>query len=574
MSGETGADRLAKGQRQGVTLILAFSGVIAVGSVLASLAVGGPVLIILAAAGLGLGIGLAGQLLAPALARLCAGLGLMAEVMVMTASFAGQPWQPDTKGLYFAALVALVLLSDSRAILAAAGMVVLQHLVLTLTVPALIYPGTDLLSNLVRTLLQATLLTMETVVLVGVVEGRFRLDAAQRAGLARAAALNLEAETARQMAESKVLDARRAEQAAASLARDLEQSLAAANRLSDLRQQDQTAARDLAEREMQRAAETAAAQAQVLAALRTALSVLGQGDFTQEIQQAFASEYEDLRKDFNGVLADLSHSVAIALAHTSTIDQDTTSISSAAKDLAERSEKQAATMEATAAAMEQLAASVASAAHRATAARTKSEAARDSAESGGQVVAQATLTMQSIASSSEKISRITTVIDDIAFQTNLLALNAGVEAARVGDAGRGFAVVASEVRALAQRSSDAAREINELIAESGALVRKGVTNVEQTGQALQLILEQVKQIATDVAEIACSSDEQAKGIGAVNGSMQGLGQLTQQISAMFEETTAATISLERETRDLRCVLGQFRIRDQAAAGPQRHSRAA
>jgi methyl-accepting chemotaxis protein len=151
------------------------------------------------------------------------------------------------------------------------------------------------------------------------------------------------------------------------------------------------------------------------------------------------------------------------------------------------------------------------------------------------------------------------VIDEIAFQTNLLALNAGVEAARAGDAGRGFAVVATEVRALAQRSADAAKEIKALISSSGQQVQAGVKLVADTGKALGRIVEQVAKLNDLIAEIAASAREQATGLDQVNNAVNQMDQVTQQNAAMVEETTAASHSLAHEADALSRLVGQFNL---------------
>ena len=183
------------------------------------------------------------------------------------------------------------------------------------------------------------------------------------------------------------------------------------------------------------------------------------------------------------------------------------------------------------------------------------------AQSASTVVKEAISAMDAISESSEKISKIISVIDDIAFQTNLLALNAGVEAARAGEAGRGFAVVASEVRALAQRSSEAAREINNLISESGQEVGRGVSLVDQTGEALRSIVHDVSEIATHMSEIATSAEEQSAGISEINTAVANLDQTTQQNAAMFEETTAASFSLANEAATLSEIVSQFVLKE-------------
>jgi methyl-accepting chemotaxis protein len=158
--------------------------------------------------------------------------------------------------------------------------------------------------------------------------------------------------------------------------------------------------------------------------------------------------------------------------------------------------------------------------------------------------------MTEIETSSNQVSQIIGVIDEIAFQTNLLALNAGVEAARAGEAGRGFAVVAQEVRALAQRSADAAKEIKTLISTSTQQVEAGVDLVGQTGEALSRIVEQVASIDALMKEISASTTEQATGLNEVNGAVNQMDQVVQQNAAMVEEATAASHSLKNEAKAL------------------------
>jgi methyl-accepting chemotaxis protein len=167
--------------------------------------------------------------------------------------------------------------------------------------------------------------------------------------------------------------------------------------------------------------------------------------------------------------------------------------------------------------------------------------------------------MGEIESSSRQITQIIGVIDEIAFQTNLLALNAGVEAARAGESGRGFAVVAQEVRALAQRSAEAAKEIKGLITASSGQVQQGVALVAETGQALQSIVGRVAEIDALVGQIAASAQEQSLGLQQVNGAVNQMDQVVQQNAAMVEESTAASHSLHAETADLRAQVSRFRV---------------
>lgn len=300
------------------------------------------------------------------------------------------------------------------------------------------------------------------------------------------------------------------------------------------------------------------AQAEVVDALRVGMRHLSQGDMTAEITGNFKPEYEQLRNDFNNAVGGLREAMLGVVDNAESIRGEASDISNAADDLSRRTERQAATLEETAAALDELTVSVRSAADGAEQANQVVSDAKGNAEASGAVVKEAVEAMGEIQASSSQISRIISVIDDIAFQTNLLALNAGVEAARAGEAGRGFAVVASEVRALAQRSSDAAKEINDLISESGQHVKRGVDLVGRAGEALGEIFESVSNISTHVSEIAVSSNEQSSGLVEINTAVNQLDQVTQQNVAMFEETTAASHALTREAETLSETMSKFK----------------
>lgn len=306
------------------------------------------------------------------------------------------------------------------------------------------------------------------------------------------------------------------------------------------------------------------AQSEVVEALSVGMRQLSEGDLTTEITKKFKPDYESLRADFNGAVATLRKAMLRVIDNAGSIRGEASEISNAADDLSRRTERQAATLEETAAALDELTASVRSAAEGAGLANQVVSDAKSSAEASGVVVQEAVDAMEEIQTSSSKISRIINVIDDIAFQTNLLALNAGVEAARAGEAGRGFAVVASEVRALAQRTSDAAREINDLISTSSQHVGRGVDLVGQAGSALQQIVESVSNIAVHVSEIAVSANEQSSGLAEINTAVNQLDQVTQQNAAMFEETTAASHSLTKEAENLSETTAQFRIGEETS----------
>ena len=297
----------------------------------------------------------------------------------------------------------------------------------------------------------------------------------------------------------------------------------------------------------------------VVASVADALKRLAAADLAFRINEAFPNEYETLRNDFNGAVSELQAAMKTIAANTAGMSRGAEEITQAADDLSRRTEQQAATLEETAAALDQITATVRRPAEGAAKANSVVESARGDAETSREVVRSAVEAMHGIERSSGEIAQIIGVIDEIAFQTNLLALNAGVEAARAGDAGRGFAVVASEVRALAQRSAQAAKEIKTLISTSTGQVKQGVDLVGRTGEALQRIVGQVGEITSLVSEIAASSREQATALAEVNTAVNQMDQMTQQNAAMVEQSTAASHSLAQEAGVLASLVGRFQV---------------
>ncbi|WP_167762561.1 methyl-accepting chemotaxis protein [Brevundimonas intermedia] len=303
-----------------------------------------------------------------------------------------------------------------------------------------------------------------------------------------------------------------------------------------------------------------AAEDQVaLDALADGLSAMANGDLTHRFTVEVAPRSESLKADFNAAIAQLQQAISVVVGNVSGIRSGASEISQAADDLSRRTEQQAASLEETAAALDEITATVNKTASGARQASDVVQAARGDAEKSGMVVRDAVSAMQAIEGSSNQINQIIGVIDEIAFQTNLLALNAGVEAARAGDAGRGFAVVASEVRALAQRSAEAAKEIKTLISASTGQVGAGVKLVGETGEALQRIVDRVAEIDSLVTEIAASAQEQAVGLAQVNTAVNQMDQVTQQNAAMVEQSTAASHSLAQEAESLQASVAQFRV---------------
>ena len=310
-----------------------------------------------------------------------------------------------------------------------------------------------------------------------------------------------------------------------------------------------------------------AQQAHVVEALGRALTVLSDGDLVSRLDSEVSPNFQKLKDDYNAAIDTLQDTLRAVAAATDGIRTGTDEIALASDDLSRRTEQQAASLEETAAALDELTATVKKAASGARQASELVTRARGEAEHSGTVVREAVSAMGQIEKSSNQIAQIIGVIDEIAFQTNLLALNAGVEAARAGDAGRGFAVVASEVRALAQRSAEAAKEIKALISASSSQVGEGVKLVGETGDALRRIVERVGEIDALVSEIAASSAEQATGLNEVNTAVNQMDQVTQQNAAMVEQSTAATHSLKSETAELARLLEQFTINTGAGRHP-------
>jgi methyl-accepting chemotaxis protein len=293
--------------------------------------------------------------------------------------------------------------------------------------------------------------------------------------------------------------------------------------------------------------------------LTDGLRKLSEGEVTFRLNEGFTEAYKPIRDNFNSAIDKMQETIAGIKASAYELTNASNEISTSTTDLSQRTEEQAASLEQTSASMEQISATVKKNAENAQAANQSAGNTREVADRGGEVVAKAVQAMAKIAESSRQISDIIGVIDEIARQTNLLALNAAVEAARAGDAGRGFAVVAAEVRSLAQRSSQAAKDIKDLITNSGGQVEEGVDLVNKAGEALHEIVASIKTVAEIVSGIATASNEQAGGIDQVNKALSQMDEVTQQNSALVEENAATAKVLERQARAMDERVSFFRL---------------
>ena len=453
------------------------------------------------------------------LGRSLSAVALMGQVSMLVAAMSANSWQIDMHMAYFAALALLVIYCDWIAIAAAATTVAVHHLGLSYLLPAAVFPDA---ASLGRVLVHAVILIIEASILIGValsVNAMFLLN-----------------DEARRKAEGAVDEARAAEEVAAAARRSEEAGRA---------QFAEGAA--IAERD----------RAQTVSMLAQGLSRLAAGDLTVRIEADFEAHYAQLKIDFNAAVESLRATMsAITLATTGFVG-GSDEIAGASGDLSRRMEGQVARLAQTAAALDGITTAVQRSADGAAEASAVVSTAKTDAERAGGVVKDAVGAMSEIEQSSGEITQIIGVIDEIAFQTNLLALNAGVEAARAGATGKGFAVVAQEVRALAQRSADAAKQIKALIATSTQHVARGVNLVGETGAALSGIVAKVADIDALISGVVRSARAQAGELVQVNVAVNEMDELTRQNASVLETAAASAGGLRAEAEDIATRLTRF-----------------
>lgn len=467
--------------------------------------------------------------------RISTALAHAGTVALLVYAFIGSPLQIDMHMYFFASLAICAIWVDWRPIVAFAALTAVHHLLLYVVLPQAAFPGT---TDFSRVVLHAVILILEAGILVAL--GHL---------LAQAFTQN----------EVAIEDAN----AANSLALEMSQRAESASAENVAESKRREAERRVDHEQLQFAIDS----------LGEGLDRLTRGDLRFRLETAFRGSLDKLRTDFNSSMDTLEDVISGVGDSSVNMRNGTEGLRNDADNLSHRTEQQAVALEETAAAIGRITETVQSSAERAReAGRLVANANKDAAISAG-VVSNAVNAMTEIEGSSRQISQIISVIDDIAFQTNLLALNAGVEAARAGEAGRGFAVVAQEVRELAQRSASAAKEINDLIGKSTSQVSNGVSLVNQTGEALRTIGEQINTINSHITAIVDTTRDQANAVSEINASVNEIDKMTQQNAAMAGDTTRSIATLANDAETLVGHLSVFSVsgKQQSSTANARHS---
>ncbi|PJX12776.1 methyl-accepting chemotaxis protein [Halomonas sp. 141] len=300
---------------------------------------------------------------------------------------------------------------------------------------------------------------------------------------------------------------------------------------------------------------------QPLAQARQHFHAMAEGDLTQTVRHTQRDEIGDMLSELGDMQGKLQGLIGSIQASAGAISSASGQISAGNIDLSQRTEQQASSLQETAASMEQVAATVKNNTQHIGEANALAHTASRSASYGGEKVKEAVNKMDELNSSSEKISGIVALIDGIAFQTNILALNASVEAARAGEQGRGFAVVAQEVRSLAQRSADAAKQIQDLIADNNSVVEQGSNLVKAVGESMAQIVVNIGKVSDLMEDVSRASDEQTSAIDQMSIAINQMDDVTQQNASLVEQTATASASLGEQAQDLASAVAYFKVAD-------------
>lgn len=491
--------------------------------------------------------------------RLAVGTILIGQSVLLTAGLKGHLMQPDSHLLLLTCMIGVSTLACHKTLFAATGVILVHHLIGTFVAPTYVFPTSDLTINLLRTMFHGIVVVMVLGVLTLSVYIRLAQTASSQRHAKRLEHAIAEVQSALGEAEQQQHSALKAKSRADAEAANAAKAQASAE--SALRDAESNAARARdATKEMEESRKSHEAQIQeVLTLFHDRMALLADGDLTARIDQSLPPEYAGLAVSFNTAIAQLEQVFGEVQAEVDSIQTQSTEIKDTAQELASSTERQSATLGDITASLQELTSLLGDVSNDTNSAQGQADDTRRKADSGTDIMTRTVTAMDQIEASSSEIRKIIEVIENIAFQTNLLALNAGVEAARAGEAGRGFAVVATEVRALAQRSSEAAQEIDGLINKSVSQVSDGARLVKETGGALNDIRDSVNQIAEGMQTVAEKTVDQSRGLSGVNDAIGQLDSSTQVFAARFEETAAANSVLFNNAKRLSMLISNFRV---------------
>lgn len=435
------------------------------------------------------------------------GIALPLFPAIMLYQWAGTSWLIDIHMIFFAVTACLVVLADWRPILIAALVTAVHHLALNYVMPEYVFLGGGQLS---RVLFHAVVLVLESGALMWLAGQLAALFISRQAISTAAAEMEREAQAEREA---------------------------------------------LAEQ-----------QSATITAIGRGLHALAEGDLSYRVADTLPPSFMRLGTDFNHAADKLEEAMAGVLSGLEAMRAESALVSQQSDALAQRTEHQASALQEAATTMDNATRTVAETDEGAASVMVTVNEAHRAADEGGKVVDRAVVAMQAIEHSAREIANIISVIDGIAFQTNLLALNAGVEAARAGESGKGFAVVANEVRALAQRSADAAKDIKDLITNSNQQVALGVSLVGETGAMLERITDRVGQMTELANTITEKTRSQSTAFREINQAVTEMDRVTQQNAAMAEEGRGVAHNLSNEADNVVQLVGKFRVGKRKAGG--------